>query len=60
MTSEWELWACVEHVAKHQGDGVERFVQARIEALSQLNDAQGAATWRAIGVRLAQGLGRGS
>lgn len=44
MTSEWELWACVEHVAKHQGDGAERFVQARIEALSQLNDAQGDAT----------------
>jgi hypothetical protein len=60
MISEWELWACAEHVAKHQGEGAERFVQARIEALSQHNDAQGVETWRAIDVRLAMSQGRGS
>jgi hypothetical protein len=60
VISEWELWACAEHVAKHEGHGARQIVQARIEVLSQLNDAQGVATWRAIGVRLAQVQGRGS
>jgi hypothetical protein len=60
MISEWELWACAEHVVKCEGDNAQGFVQARIEALSRLNDSQGVATWRAIGVRLAQTQGQGS
>lgn len=51
--SEWELWACAEHVAKRKGDAAETFVRERIDALTRLNDDDGVATWRAIDNRLA-------
>jgi hypothetical protein len=53
MINDWELWACAEHIAKHEGLKAEAFVHERIAALTKLEDAAGVATWRDIHTRLA-------
>ena len=54
MLTEWELWAVADTVIRRHGDGVERFVAERIEALALAGDGGGVAAWRQIAQRIAR------
>ena len=51
MISEWELWACANHIHGQHGIGAPRVIAERIEALAQAGDQAGVATWQAIAER---------
>ena len=48
MISEWELWACANHVHGQHGIDAPRAIAERIETLAQAGDRVGVATWQAI------------
>ena len=51
MISEWELWACANHVHGQHGIDAPRAIAERIETLAQAGDQAGVATWQAIAER---------
>ena len=51
MISEWELWACANHIHGQHGIDAPRAIAERIETLAQAGDQAGVATWQAIAER---------
>jgi len=49
--SEWELWACANEVIRQHGEDAPIHAALRAERLLLKGEAEGAATWRRIGVR---------
>jgi len=50
--TDWELWACAQHVLNAFGDAAQDHVYDRIVDLSAKADIEGIATWQAIGKRI--------
>ena len=51
MISEWELWACANHIQSQHGTDAPRVIAERIETFAQAGDQAGVATWQAIAER---------
>ena len=51
MISEWELWACANHIHGQHGIDAPRAIAEGIETLAQAGDQAGVATWQAIAER---------
>jgi hypothetical protein len=54
MISDWELWACANHVLQTRGDKAPLHVAEQIGALARAGDKAGIRTWQAIAERIAQ------
>ena len=54
MLSDWELWACANHVLQAHGDKAPLHVAEQIGALALAGDAAGIQTWQAIAARIVQ------
>jgi hypothetical protein len=54
MLSDWELWACANHVLQTHGDQAAVHVAEQIGALALAGDTAGVRTWQAIAGRIAQ------
>ena len=52
MLSDWELWACANHVLQAHGDKAPLHVAEQIGALALAGDAAGIRTWQAIAARI--------
>ena len=58
MLSDWELWACANHVLKTHGENAPLHVAEQIGALALVEDEAGIATWKAIAKRVAELMGK--
>jgi len=47
MLSDWELWACANHVLQSHGDKAPMHVAEQIGALALAGDEAGIRTWQA-------------
>jgi hypothetical protein len=54
MLSDWELWACANHVLQTHGDQAPVHVADQIGALALVGDEAGIRTWQAIAERIVQ------
>jgi len=54
MLSDWELWACANHVLQTHGDKSPLHVAEQIGALALANDQAGIRAWQAIAERIVQ------
>ena len=54
MLSDWELWACANHVLQAHGDKAPLHVAEQIGALALAGDHAGILTWQAIAERIVQ------
>jgi len=54
MLSDWELWACVNHVLQTHRDNAPLHVAEQIGALALAGDEAGIRTWPAIAERIVQ------
>lgn len=54
MLSDWELWACANHVLRTHGDKAPLHVAEQIGALTLANDQAGIRAWQAIAERIVQ------
>lgn len=54
MLSDWELWACANHVLQTHGDQAPVHVADQIGALAFVGDQAGIRTWQAIAERIVQ------
>lgn len=54
MLSDWELWACANHVLLTHGDKAPLYVAEQIGALALDGDDAGIRTWQAIAERIVQ------
>jgi hypothetical protein len=54
MLSDWELWACANHVLQTHGDKAPLHAAELIGALALAGDAAGIQTWQAIVARIVQ------
>jgi hypothetical protein len=54
MLSDWELWACANHVLQTHGDKAPLHVAEQIGALALANDQAGIRAWQAIAERIVQ------
>jgi hypothetical protein len=54
MLSDWELWACANHVLQTHGDKAPLHVAEQIGALALAGDEAGIRTWQAIAERIVQ------
>ena len=52
MLSDWELWACANHVLQTHGDKAPLHVAEQIGALALASDAAGIQTWQSIAARI--------
>lgn len=52
--SDWELWACANHLRAQHGDGAFTVVGERLSAMEQAQDWEGYRVWGEIAVRLAK------
>ena len=50
--TDWELWACAQHVIDAYGDEAADHVFDRVIELAKKGDEEGIATWQAIGERV--------
>ena len=50
--SDWELWACAQHVLSKHGDAARDHAFDRIVDLTRNADEEGIATWQAIAARI--------
>ena len=51
--TEWELWACANHVLSTHGDDAKQYIDKQISTLDAKGDEAGVSTWQEIGRRLA-------
>ena len=51
MISDWELWACANHMHGQHGTDAPRLIAEQIETLTRASDQAGVATWQAIAER---------
>ncbi len=54
MLSDWELWACANHVLQTHGDKAPLHVAEQIGALARAGDAAGIQTWQDIAAWIVQ------
>lgn len=54
MLSDWELWACANHVLQTHGDKAPLYVAEQIGALALDGNNAGIRTWQAIAERIVQ------
>ena len=54
MLSDWELWACANHVLQTHGDKAPLYVAEQIGALALAGEEAGIRTWQAIAERIVQ------
>ena len=54
MLSDWELWACANHVLQTHGDQAPVHVADQIGVLALIGDEAGIRTWQAIAERIVQ------
>lgn len=54
MLSDWELWACANHVLQTHGDQAPVHVADQIGVLALVGDEAGIRTWQAIAERIVQ------
>ena len=54
MLSDWELWACANHVLQTHGDKAPLYVAEQIGALALDGNDAGIRTWQAIAERIVQ------
>ncbi|WP_066703974.1 DUF6961 family protein [Sphingobium amiense] len=54
MLSDWELWACANHVLLTHGDKAPLHVAEQIGALALAHDQAGIRAWQAIAERIVQ------
>ena len=54
MLSDWELWACANHVLQTPGDQAPVHVADQIGVLALVGDEAGIRTWQAIAERIVQ------
>ena len=54
MLSDWELWACANHVLQTHGDKAPLHVAEQIGALALKGDDDGIRTWQEIARRIAE------
>ena len=52
--TDWELWACANHVLPTHGDDAQLYIDKQISALEARNDEAGVGTWQEIGRRIAR------
>lgn len=50
--TDWELWACAQHVMSRRGAQAQDFVFHRVVELAKQADEDGIATWQEIGRRI--------
>ena len=51
--TDWELWACANHVLSTHGDGAQLCIDKQISILAARDDEAGVSTWQEIGRRIA-------
>lgn len=52
--TDWEIWACAQHVVKQHGAKALAHVATRIGELAAAGDAEGVMAWQAIAERVDQ------
>ena len=50
--TDWELWACANHVHMTHGDGAQAYIEDQIAVLEARDDEAGMSTWQEIGRRI--------
>jgi hypothetical protein len=50
--TDWELWACANHVLSTHGDDAQLYIAKQISTLDARGDEAGVSTWQEIGRRL--------
>ena len=51
--TDWELWACANHVLSSHGNDAQLYIDKQISTLDARGDEAGVSTWHEIGRRFA-------